>query len=232
MPDLTVIVPTRNRPHAVVPLAEAFRSTCTADTLLLYVIDETEPQRAAYFDALTRTAAVADLVVTPASNMAGALNNAATTLTGFAVGFLGDDHMPRTVGWDAAYLDALREMGTGVVYGNDLLQGERLPTQVAMTTNIVQSLGWMTPPGLAHLFLDNWWLDLGRAAGCIRYLPDVIVEHRHPVAGKAAWDDGYARVNDGSMYQRDGQAYADFVSSGGFATAVEKVRALRGELVG
>ncbi len=232
MADLTVIVPTRSRPHAVLPLAEAFRATCTAGTELLFSVDDDDPTRAAYFDAITQTAAAADIIVGSGPDMAAALNRVAVTATGYAVAFMGDDHCPRTVSWDQHYLDALREMGSGIVYGNDLLQGERIPTQVAMTTDIVRALGWMSPPELGHLFIDNWWLALGQQAGCIRYLPDVIVEHRHPVAGKADWDAGYARVNDGSVYQRDGRAFEQLELSGALAAAVEKVRALRGERVG
>ena len=144
----------------------------------------------------------------------------------FAIGFMGDDHRPRTVGWDTAYLEALRELGSGIVYGNDLLQGERIPTQVAMTTDIVRELGFMAPPVLKHLYVDNFWRDLGTAAGCLRYLSNVVVEHMHPIAGKAPWDDGYARVNAPTMYSGDANAYAKWAAMD-LAAAVEKVRALR-----
>jgi hypothetical protein len=140
---------------------------------------------------------------------------------------MGDDHMPRTVGWDAAYLEALRELGTGLVYGNDLLQGSSLPTQVAMTTDIVRALGYMAPPDLTHLYVDNFWRDLGRSAGCLRYLPDVIVEHRHPAAGKAQWDAGYARVNNSAMYEHDATAYEQYIGAGELHAAVDVVKMLR-----
>ncbi len=47
--------------------------------------------------------------------------------------------------------------------------------------------------------VDNYWRDLGTAAGCLTYLPDAIVEHLHPSAGKAALDEGYGRVNAPEM---------------------------------
>ncbi|HET6737752.1 MAG TPA: hypothetical protein VFH76_02425, partial [Kribbella sp.] len=55
-----------------------------------------------------------------------------------------------------------------------------------------------------------YWLSLGRAANCITYLPDVVVEHLHPVARKAAWDEGYQRVNASSMYERDQAAFSAY----------------------
>ena len=96
------------------------------------------------------------------------------------------------------------------MYGNDLFQRGNLPTQVAMSTAVVRALGHMAPPTLTHLYVDDYWLALGKSAGCITYLPDVIVEHCHPVAGKAEWDAGYARVNDRAMYDRDAAAFTAY----------------------
>lgn len=232
MPDLTVVVPSRGRPRTVGELVETFRATCTADTELIFSIDSDDPDRPAYLDAIQAAgAATVDIAIGDNHTMAEALNRVAAGVTTFAVGFMGDDHRPRSAGWDAAYLDALRELGTGIVYGDDLLQRERIPTQVAMTTDIVRTLGWMTPPGLRHLYLDNFWRDLGLAAGCLRYLPDVVVEHVHPVAAKAAWDDGYERVNAPEVYEHDRAAYGRYLGDQ-FREDVKTVKALREARVG
>jgi hypothetical protein len=226
--DLTVIVPSRGRPEQCRALVQAFRDTCTADTRLVLSVDDDDPRCQDYIDIAFGGPGFPVGVFTGSNrSMVEALNRAASEVDGIAVGFLGDDHCPRTVGWDAAYLETLRELGTGIVYGNDLLQGERLPTQVAMTTDIVRALGWMAPPSLIHLAVDNAWLELGRAADFIRYLPDVIVEHRHPVAGKAQWDDGYKRVNAPEMYHRDLSEF-DRWHREDMPSLVEKIRALRG----
>jgi hypothetical protein len=50
-------------------------------------------------------------------------------------------------------------------------------------------------------------LDLGRALRSVTYLPDVVIEHLHPHAGKADMDDGYARCNGEEMYEADRAAY-------------------------
>lgn len=241
MTDLVVIVPSRGRPESVGPLIQAFRSTCTAETLLLFSIDHDDPAHVDYLAAAVSPASCIENM--RPTNMVGALNRAAQWLVGpvpslslgdssairepFAIGFMGDDHCPRTVGWDQAYLDALRELGTGIVYGNDLLQGEALPTQCAMTSDIVRALGHMAPPGLTHLFVDDYWRDLGRSADCLRYLPDVVVEHMHPVAGKAEWSEGHRRVNAPAMYQADSDVYMDYRRTRFYAD-VAAVKALRG----
>ena len=226
MTDLVVVVPSRGRPQAARELAEAFADTCTADTQLVFSLDDDDPTLDQYPEPR---------LVGPNRSMVEALNAAAVAyargLLGlldapFAVGFLGDDHRPRTKGWDASYLEALRELGSGIVYGNDLLQRAELPTQCAMTTDIVTALGYMAPPALTHLYVDNVWLELGRRAECGRYLPDVVVEHCHPIAGKAAWDEGYERVNNAAMYRRDEQAFLNYFVCG-LTGDVMKIRALR-----
>ena len=209
MSDLVVIVPSRGRPHTVAEISEAFEQTCTARTVAWFAVDNDDAEVEAYAAAAGGRAYVA-----PADNisMVDALNRAAVYFASgaegpAALGFMGDDHRPRTEGWDRAYLDALDDLGTGIVYGNDLYQGERIPTQCAMTTDIIRTLGYMAPPDLKHMYVDNAWLALGRAMGRIRYLPDVVIEHMHPVAEKAEWDEGYARVNAPEVYRRDQAVY-------------------------
>lgn len=226
---LVVIVPSRGRPEAAQALVQHFKNTCTADTRLLFAVDQDDSL--AYEYPVGSDGSGPWIAYGESRNMVEALNTTAQStangLAPFAIAFLGDDHMPRTVGWDSAYLDALRELGTGIVYGNDLLQGHRLPTQCAMTSDIIRALGYMAPPSLRHLYVDNFWRDLGKGAHCLRYLPDVIVEHRHPLAGKAAWDENYQRVNAPQIAEHDKEAYEAYLYRGGFDADVAKVKALR-----
>lgn len=232
MSGLVVIVPSRGRPQAAAELAEAFDKTCDAGTRLVFAIDKRD---VASIDEYPHDA-IASTWWSESSTMVEALNmRAAELLAGemptfgkpFAIGFMGDDHRPRTRGWDSAYLEALHDLGTGIVYGNDLLQGRNLPTQCAMTADIVAELGHMAPPTLRHMYVDNYWRDLGQRAGCLRYLPDVIVEHMHPIAGKADWDAGHLRVNDQAMYSTDEAAYRAYCA-GDLMNDVARVRVLRG----
>lgn len=219
MSDLVVIVPSRGRPEAAVELAECFKKTCTANTGLVFAVDADDPAEAGY--SMVTARGLASVIVSDSRSMVDALNRRAAgyaeledELAPSAIGFMGDDHRPRTVGWDAAYLAALRRK-PGLVYGNDLIQGRNLPTQVAMSAELVRGLGHMAPPTLTHLYVDNYWLQLGRASDRITYLPDVFVEHLHPVAGKAAWDEGYQRVNDQAMYDRDRVAFEEYWAAHG-----------------
>jgi hypothetical protein len=204
--DLLVVVPSRGRPANIAELLEAWRAT-NASADLLVAADEDDPQLPTYRALDWGCRAL--LTTGPRLRLGPTLNAIALEQARryFAVGFLGDDHRPRTQDWDKRFVGALRELRTGLAYGDDLLQGENLPTAVAMTSDIIRTLGYMVPPGMVHMYIDNAWLALGRELGRITYLPDVVIEHLHPVAGKAAWDDGYAEVNSPQMYARDRQVF-------------------------
>ena len=210
MADLLVIVPTRSRPESVPRLVDAWRTTGAYEHAdLLLAVDDDDPHRDRYLTAGLTGGAAAVSVSPRWQPMVHKLNDVAIGHVGdyFALGFAGDDHLPRTPGWASRYLAELRALGSGIVYGDDGYQGEKLPTQWAMTADIVGALGRMVPAPVEHLYCDNSVLDLGRAADCVRYLPDVLIEHMHPVAGKADSDEQYQRVNGGAQYTRDRRAY-------------------------
>ncbi len=197
--SLTVVCPTRGRPSNAARLADAFRTTA-AEASLLLVVDDDDPTLSGY-EALG-----VPLMVGPWSCRGEALNVGANHVAGRGVvGFMGDDHLPRTPGWDAAVVDRMRPLG--VVYGNDLLQGPNLPTAVFLDARIITTLGYMSPPAQRHLYLDDFWKRLGEDLGTLTYLPDVIIEHLHPHVGKADSDEGYERVNSPGMYAHDAAAW-------------------------
>jgi len=57
------------------------------------------------------------------------------------IAFMGDDHRPRTIGWDQKLVDSIADINNGIAYGNDLFQGINLPTAVLLKSSIVKTLG-------------------------------------------------------------------------------------------
>lgn len=220
--DLTMVVPSRERPEAIRELAGIFQGTTdSVRTRLVVAVDEDDPYLISYrrvwedikscrvgITEYLEPVPYFELVVGPPSRIGPILNTVVPRYAedSFAVGFMGDDHRPRDYGWDQRYIDALVEMGTGVVYGNDLIQGESIPTQCAMTSDIVRATGHFVPEGMLHLWLDNAWKSIGEATN-IRYLPDVIVEHMHPLVGKGTWDESYLRNNADAVFDSDKATY-------------------------
>lgn len=233
MIDLVTIVPTRSRPEAVARVVAAWEETgAFADGAeLLFVVDRDDPRCAEYRAALITcregvSAAYADVwrpLVPKLNKVACAL---AIGRYAFAVGFAGDDHLPRTKGWVSRYLGELYSRQTAIVYCDDGYQGETIPTQWAMTSDIVRALGRMVPAPVDHLYCDNAVRDLGLGAGCLSYLGDVLIEHMHPVAGKAPTDEQYQRVNGREQYKKDRFAYRSWARGGDLAAHVATVREL------
>lgn len=228
-PDLTVFVPTRSRPKNIRDFAGTFCESLAGFTDLIFVLDDDDPDLA---QSIKRIANDWDYEVVSSVNrgMVEGLNTAFCRrrdegTLGFAVGFMGDDHRPRSWGWDLDYIDVLKDIETGFVYGNDLLQGGIMPTQVAFTTDIAVTLGWMAPPVLHHLCVDLVWRELGNAIGRLEYLDDVIVEHMHPLAGKARMDRGYRIANSTVMARHDTAAYELYMGTD-FSRDVEKLKGL------
>jgi len=197
--NLCVIVPTRGRPHNIRRLMEAWRLTdATADLMVCVDLDDPE------IEEYKRVVADPSLCTAQITLHSGPRLRLGPTLNHYAggaakhwryLGFMGDDHVPVTALWDQEMTKQLDRLGTGIAYGNDLFQGENLPTAVFLTSDIVRTLGYMCPPNLVHMYLDNTWKAWGQALGRLRYCPEIIIEHLHPQAGgKAAEDEGYHEV--------------------------------------
>jgi hypothetical protein len=145
--------------------------------------------------------------------MNGVLNLLSTRYANMyeTITFMGDDHLPRTHGWDETLYQPIKEKGYGVSYGNDLFQGENLPTAVMMSTNIIKTLGFMSPPNQVHMFLDNFWKAVGERLNALTYFDDVIIEHLHAYVGKSELDDMYKSVNNAEVAGGDGIFYGEYI---------------------
>jgi hypothetical protein len=232
MTDMLIVVPSRSRPQNVGRLVEAWQSTGALAVASMRVdVDVDDPTIAGY----RRLAESFPRGVRLAEGhrwrpLVWKLNRATRQEceSYFALGFMGDDHLPRTDEWAQRYLDELRDLGTGIVYGDDGYQHENTPTQWAMTADICRALGGkMVPAPVDHLYCDDAVRDLGKAAGCLRYLPDVMIEHVHPSAGKAERDAQYVRVNSQAQYAKDRPQYQGWRDGGMLAGQADAVRALR-----
>lgn len=228
---MLVIVPSRGRPHNIAELIECWVMT-NANATLLVVVDDDDVTKDEYLAVMATSPATQQfqLAIRPRLRLAGTLNSVSFervsrpgTVPMDIIGFMGDDHRPRTYAWDTHIEESFKDMGHGVVYGNDLLQGGNLPTAVFMTAAMIQTLGYMVPPGLVHMYLDNVWKEWGLALDRMWYLPNIVIEHMHPVAGKAQWDERYQEVNAGSQYASDEAAFKNYMSSR-FAYDIQRLK--------
>lgn len=170
-----------------------------------------------------------------------------------------DDHLPRTRGWAAAYQWKLEQLdgrfGVGVVYGDDMLRGEKLCTEWAVTRSWVLTLGRMIPCLARHLYTDTSVRDLAQAAGVLNYLGrtevqviapgrhssdmevrqilPVRIEHMHPTADKRAWSATTRAANSDERKEQDRAVYSRWATRpensarAGLANQLAKLKALR-----
>jgi hypothetical protein len=211
--DLTMYVPTKGRPDNAFKLETQFYNTIHLNSRIQFILSDNDPALAEYKDMEWVTPPI---VVSPANpGFVAPLNLGYLAdrreVYSYAVGFMGDDHYPITPGWDMDFVQGLLEMKAGLIYANDGLQGESIPTQIAMTSDIPLVLGFMTLPQLWHLYADNFWLDLGKALNKVTYLPNTHIEHRHPAIGKAKSDPGYEFSGSAALDHRDRIIYSMYL---------------------
>jgi hypothetical protein len=218
--DLVVLVPTRSRPHLVDRMVDAWMFTganVVAD--LYFVIDVDDMEYPRYHDEI-RKFGWPNMVVLPEwKPLVPKLNRVAVEFADQykAIAFMGDDHTPRTPMWARMLIEDHMRMSpvqTRIVYGQDGLQDERLPTWWSMDSRIVKALGRMVPSDVQHLYCDNAVKELGQRSRTLFYDERILIEHMHPVAGKGEADAQYRRVNRPQQYHSDGIAFRQWLEGG------------------
>jgi hypothetical protein len=212
-----VIIPSRQRPHNV-EIAVAALKTHSKISDIVIGLDEDDESIYPRIEGVIYE-------VNPRLKMNGTLNLIANKYANQyqTICFLGDDHVVRTPEWDITLYSSLKTQGYGISYGNDLLQGKNLPTAVMMTTNIIKSLGFMSPPELIHMFMDNFWLRIGTELNSVHYFEDVVIEHMWYGVGKSEHDEMYKSVNNAEVGTHDGQAIGKYFETK-LESAVKKLK--------
>ena len=211
-----LIVPTRSRPDSSIEFYESYKENSKI-TDLLFALDDDDVDYP-HIDGVMYE-------INPRMGMNGTLNFVANKHSEQYdyIAFMGDDHRIRTNGWDEQLVDSISGFKNGIAYGNDLLQGENLPTAVLLDANIVRKLGYMAPPNQRHLYLDDFWKHLGTTLGTLRYSANVIIEHLHFTAGKSEVDALYQEVNNPGLYSFDQNEYSKYLADQ-FNFDLEKLR--------
>lgn len=213
MADMIVIIPSRNRPEAASEITKCLLEQ-SIDIDICFGLDDDDTSEYEYFPGVVYER-------NPRVLMNGTNNILANKYAKMYkfICFLGDDVRPRTFGWDKILSEPLLNK-PGISYANDLIQREFLPTHVVMSSEIINTLGFMAPPILKHLFMDNFWLDLGNATKSIHYFENVILEHMHPILEKSSVDKVY--LDSWGLFEEDKASYEKYKESD-FIKDVEKV---------
>lgn len=207
---LGILLPTRGRPDNLDRFITAVEGT--AEDWHLYLrLDDDDPTAADY--PIRRGHPNITTVRGERTGFASSLNELAAHAErdGMShLGMFGDDVVPETEEWDTRLVAGLKNK-LGVAYGDDGLRKKHapdLPTHYVTQIEVYQRLGYLAPPTIRHLFLDNVARDVGRYLKNFVYVP-VKIQHLHPwQEGEHLHDSTYAEGGRNADIRRaDQMAY-------------------------
>lgn len=195
--DCLMICPSRLRPDRIRELIDSFHKNTTDSTALVVYISKCDPRLKEYEAALEDvTYIIGDRVP-----IVTAFNRVALELfPGFKYyGELNDDHVIHTPKWDAIYKETIEKHGGwGISYGDDLHDRNKHqhPSGCIMSGDVIRTLNCMFLPRLKHMYADNYLKAIFQGINRMHFHPDVVIEHKHFLVGKAPKDANYEYVYD------------------------------------
>lgn len=182
--------PTYKRPEGLLELADTWEKYQPGKKLIVRVWED-DPRGPDY--AKTEWPESWEFYTSGAENFSPALNEFFQKYPDEPnYGFIADDIRLTTEG-GLEYLESLAEPFF-IAYPNDTIQRSRLATHWCIGGDLVRMMGWFSPPFLTHGYTDQVWQLLGQGAGLLRYAPHVVFYHKHFLADRAKYDEGYAKI--------------------------------------
>lgn len=205
-PALSILVPVLKRPHRVKPLLESI-SAATPEAQVLFLADPDDLPELEAIRFERRRCELAGLplcvsVHATGGNYARKINQG-VELSRAPLLFFGADDLHFHPGWlEAARsaLGGLERAGIGAVGTNDLCNPKVIAGDHAthfLVARWYAELGAIDGggplhEGYEHEWVDNEFIETARRRGAYAHAGDAIVEHLHPMAGKAESDALYA----------------------------------------
>lgn len=205
-PEVTVGIPVLARPERVQAVADSLRASVLHARLHPLFI--ASPGDAEELSALER--AGEDYLVAgwePGPGDFARKHNHAIRRCSTEWYFIGADDLTFHRGWAELALATWIRTGACVIGTNDL--GNRLTASGLHATHLLVhrdylECGTVDEPGLLlhegydHTYVDNEFVETARARGTYAHAEDSIVEHLHPLWGKAQQDTTYQRGREGA----------------------------------
>lgn len=149
-------------------------------------------------------------------------------------GWLADDTVPRTNGWDKNLEQAAGDwclshandlwLASNPFNLGELQEGDNLSSGLCWGGKLVRSAGWWALPGLVQAGIDTAWCAIVGPLDLIRYQGEVVVEHKHYSTGKRPRDAGDSWVRDGDEYIKADLVFRnDWVWSERFRDTVTRI---------
>lgn len=115
-----------------------------------------------------------------------------------------DDMIPQIFGYDTIIRQGFKRFfpdTDGVLWFNDGYQGSRLNTLCILGKKYYDRFNYIYNPSYISLWCDTEFTEVSKMLNKVKYIPQVIIKHEHPVWLGEKWDD-LQNKND-SFNQRD-----------------------------
>ncbi len=132
------------------------------------------------------------LVRGPKKSVSQMTNECFYQSSGNIVMYAADDILFKTESWDLIVKKGLSGKPAYLVYGNDLGRPKQeIATHGFMTRDFASLNGYLLPELFSADFCDTWLTSIARMAKCLKYIPELEIEHMHPNWGKSLNDQTY-----------------------------------------
>lgn len=193
MATISLILPTRQRPRLAWQALDSLFATADRPEQLEVILYVDQDDEASH--ELDHPELKVVRLVRPRAKMGAMTQTCYGASAGRYLMLWNDDVLCRTPGWDTAIVARFAAVGDDValVWGNDLFRGATLPSHPILSRTVCELLGGVCPRQYHRDYIDTHIYDVFctlRQLGHDRlvYLPDVVFEHLHVEAGKAAFD--------------------------------------------
>ena len=212
---ILVKFPTRSRGDHFVKVLEKYVNTSSDPKRVHYLISYDEDDATMTDMVITKSKQIAGKHITMVSgisdNKIHACNRDVNEFKGKwdVIILASDDMIPQVNGWDRIIETAMMANFSnldGVLWFNDGHQ-DRISTFCIMGKAYYDRFGYLYHPDYISLFCDNEFTEVAQKLGRIKYYPNVIFFHEHPmwIGRRDKMDDLY-KLNEG-YYNADKQTY-------------------------
>jgi hypothetical protein len=207
-----MMCPTRGRPDRVMDMLRSFYATRSPGTEIILITCDADPKLETYKTVLhgEEHLIFRSDIITKKQNYV--VRELYPDLPYY--GSVNDDHLFRTVGWDAKLIAAIEDRGRGfgLACGSDLFNPSwyeyKHPSGHIISGNIVRTLGYFDYPEFKQFGIDHWLAELFWELELLYYVPEVVIEHMHVHVGKGKDDTNY-QENYTPQAQAEGHAILD-----------------------
>lgn len=174
------LLPTRGRVHTNLPRFFAAAKKTGMSTPVAVIVEEDDyAQNHEAYDELDMPAGSAIHTVKGGCCAAATEQALRELCDGMQwIGWLADDLLPETDGWDVKCIDSLT--GWNFVSTNEgRFAPEKANGATVWSGDLVRAVGYLYPPGFRHFYIDTVWEELGRLMNVWTCRMDIMVRHDH-----------------------------------------------------